>query len=658
MGSPDQTRVNRGLAGLPGVLPGITSMDNPNYERDDVSPPPDYRDATIYPQLNGGGSKVVDGGAMEMPAKDPDPDLTLKKKPNGPVKKAYKRTKSRLQENRLTQKCFPPQGEVATTMTLILTIIAIFLAARTVLGPIAYVGGTIFALLMLILIALIGGKLIMLLSWVLLRFCKIDVRLPPLLGMLVVGILLKNIPYNFGQFGRAECTADHKNATFVDSLTEFDTPVEHGSFGKRSISDDIEDEFDSEAFLDRVVRSVPVHDDSHDTHEEEDTCKERYIGHDLDPSISRTLRTICLTVILLMAGLELDPVALMKLSAMVLRATFIPCFVEALMVAILSHFILGFPWTVGFMLGFVLAAVSPAVIIPNLMSLSQRGYGVAKGIPTLVIAACSADDVVAISGFGIFFGLTFNASAPVWKLALHGPIEVLIGVSFGVFWGILAQWIPNKDHHHVAFFRWLILLGGGLIALFGAHLIHYDGAGGLATIIMAFVAGMEWRKEGWGDHNPVTKTFKRMWIILEPVIFALIGTEIQVDKINPNTLGLSIVVLLIALVVRMVGTYFAVCGGDLTRKEKIFMAFAWLPKATVQAALGPIFLDNVLKNNLNGDVVNPETGQSILTLAVLSILITAPLGAIAILALGPLLLTNDDAPKELDEVDAEQQQQQ
>merc|ERR1711915_721264 len=108
-------------------------------------------------------------------------------------------------------------------------------------------------------------------------------------------------------------------------------------------------------------------------------------------------------------------------------------------------------------------------------------------------------------------------------------------------------------------------------------------------------AGIQWRKEGWGDHNPVTKTFKRMWIILEPVIFALIGTEIQVDKINPETLGLSIVVLLLALAVRMVGTYFAVCGGDLTRKEKIFMAFAWLPKATVQAALGPIFLDNVLK---------------------------------------------------------------
>merc|ERR1712079_340217 len=129
-----------------------------------------------------------------------------------------------------------------------------------------------------------------------------------------------------------------------------------------------------------------------------------------------------------------------------------------------------------------------------------------------------------------------------------------------------AQWIPHKDHRHVAFFRWLILFGGGLIALFGAHLIHYDGAGGLATIIMAFVAGIQWRREGWGDHNPVTKTFQRMWIILQPVIFALIGTEIQVDKINFQTLGMSILVLFIALIIRMVGTYVAVMGGELNVK--------------------------------------------------------------------------------------------
>ena len=200
-----------------------------------------------------------------------------------------------------------------------------------------------------------------------------------------------------------------------------------------------------------------------------------------------------------------------------------------------------------------------------------------------------------------------------------------------------------------SFPRWLILLGGGLISVFGAHLIHYDGAGGLATIILAFVAGMEWRKEGWGDHNPVTKTFKRMWIILEPVIFALIGTEIQIDKINFAVLGYSVIVLMGALIIRMIGTYFAVSCGTLNTKEKIFMAFAWLPKATVQAALGPIFLDNVLKH---GKTEWRGMGDEILTLAVLSILITAPLGAISILALGPILLDNKPEPGKTDMVNS------
>ena len=613
----------------------------------------------------------------------------METKENGKFIKTFESVKDKIETNPVTNQFCPPKGEVANTLTLILTLIAIFITANTVLGPIAAVGGTIFALLVLIALALIGGKAVLGLCWALRKLSggSIDLKLPPLLGMLIVGIILKNVPYNFGQFGRAECN-------IFDSIHDLDreledTDLEHTPFKRRRRSiETIEDDdfFDFESLLEvdhqdieniRTKRGAGNTETSnakknktkHSNIDDFLNCEHRYIGHDMDPAISRTLRLICLTVILLMAGLELDPAALKKLSGMVVRATFIPCFVEALVVAVLSRYLLGFPWTVGFMLGFVLAAVSPAVIIPCLMSLSNRGYGVKKGIPTLVIAACSADDVVAISGFGIFLGITFNTGKPLWKLIFHGPIEVLIGVSFGLFWGILAQFIPDKDHKHVGFFRWLILLGGGLIALFGAHMIHYDGAGGLATIIMAFVAGMKWRKDGWHDHNPVTKTFTRMWIILEPVIFALIGTEIQIHKINPETLGRSIAVLVVALVIRMIGTYGAVSGGNLTRKEKIFMAFAWMPKATVQAALGPLFLDDVGKlpdsvwntteNKQAWILENPGKnitdwnpigkkeewigwGEDILTLAVMSILITAPFGAIFILALGPKFLDADE----------------
>eukprot|EP00092_Neocalanus_flemingeri_P032689 GFUD01035554.1.p1 GENE.GFUD01035554.1~~GFUD01035554.1.p1 ORF type:complete len:639 (-),score=173.32 GFUD01035554.1:104-2020(-) len=514
-----------------------------------------------------------------------------------------------MQDNPITFHCCPPEGNLARMLTFALTTFAILLAAEAVLGYRAAPGGNIFALLILILFALIGGVLIRIFDLIVHKCCKIDLRLPALLGMLVVGIFLKNVPYNMYELAQPECM-DY-NATSIEQ------DVQHQ--WKRSIPDEPVE--DSNVQIESVTNIV--------------NCDPRYIGHDLDPKISTMLRTICLTVILLMAGLEIDPVALWNLSGMVLRATFIPCFVECIVIAIMSNLVLGFPWTVGFLLGFVLAAVSPAVIIPCLVSLSGRGYGVEKGIPTLVIAASSADDVVAISGFGIFLGLTFFKDASMVELMIHGPLEVLLGVSFGTLWGLMAQWIPNKQHRNVTFFRWVILFSGGLIALFGAHWLKYDGAGGLATIIMAFVAGMQWRKDGWGDHNPVTKVFTKMWIILEPLIFGLIGTEIQIDKIDPETLGWGILVLVTALLFRMVGTFFAVSCGNLNAKEKIFLAFAWMPKATVQAALGPIFLERAKLLEMTEMY---QMGEQILTLAVLSILITAPLGAVSIMGLGPKLL--------------------
>jgi len=530
----------------------------------------------------------------------------------------------------------PPQGDVAHILTLITVTACVFLSAWTMLGPIAAPGGSVFALLVLIVLALIGGFCVKLFGRLLSKLVGVDIVLPPLLGMLMVGVLLKNIPYNFGQFGRAECTIDGRNATFVDSLHDLDNP-DHGSF-KRSIPDSV--------FLQRLERSSEVEEamakvEEKQSEESKDVseCTPRYIGHDIDSEMASNLRMLCLVVLLLRAGLELDPDKLWELRVMVAKATFIPCFMEAGSVAILAHFLCGFPWTVGFAVGFLLAAVSLAVIIPVILPLIDQGWGLEKGIPTLVISACAADDVVAISGFGIFLGISFSEDADTTQLLLHGPIELALGIGFGLGWGLIGMWLPAASSPNVGFFRWCVVFGGGLIACYGSHLVHYDGAGSLAAIILAFVAMVQWRREGWTDHNPVSNAFGKMWIILEPILFALIGSEVQVDKIDPQSAGRGLLVLFTALLFRMIGVVFAVSGGNLNKKEKIFMAFAWLPKAAVQAAIGPVFLDNARKFN------KPEwepMGREILTLAVLSILITAPLGAISIVFLGPRLLEKQE----------------
>ncbi|XP_047736431.1 sodium/hydrogen exchanger 9B2-like [Hyalella azteca] len=275
------------------------------------------------------------------------------------------------------------------------------------------------------------------------------------------------------------------------------------------------------------------------------------VGDSVDPNWSSSIRNIALVVILLRSGLGLDPKALKAMSLVVFRLAFVPCLVETTVVAFVSHFLLDFPWLWGFMLGFVLAAVSPAVVVPCLLQLSQQGYGVDKGILTLVIAAASIDDVIAISGFGVMLGMTFSEGK---QCMLDVP---------------------------------------------GFRL-------NLSVLSMAFIAGVGFRRQGWGDDdNPVGQHCNAAWGYLQPMLFALIGTEIQLD-----TIGLGVATLCISLTCRVVTTFFVVLGSGLNIRERFFVALAWLQKATVQ----------------------------VLTIAVLVILISVPIGAIAIMTSAPRLL--------------------
>ncbi|XP_065224147.1 sodium/hydrogen exchanger 9B2-like isoform X2 [Planococcus citri] len=354
--------------------------------------------------------------------------------------------------------------------------------------------------------------------------------------------------------------------------------------------------------------------------------------------IVATIRQVTLTAILILAGLGLDASALKRLSMVVARLALIPCFTEAFGAAIAAHYVMGMPWIWGLLLGFELGAVSPAIVIPALQTIKEKGYGESKGISTLLIAASSLDDIVCISIFGVLLGLIFSQGELVSNI-IQGPIEVAIGIVVGLGWGFISACIPHRNDNHVTFKRSLMVGGGGLVCVLGGQLIGYAGAGPLAAIISTFLASLCWKWQGWSNtYNPVQDVFSNIWIVLEPLLLGLIGTEINFADISLNSLWQALAVLGLCSIGRIIASTIVVLGANLSFKEMIFMILAWLPKATVQAALGPVALDLANKTGRDDDI---QWAQNILTIVVLSILITATIGAIGITVGGPRLLTKD-----------------
>nr|XP_020661074.1 mitochondrial sodium/hydrogen exchanger 9B2-like [Pogona vitticeps] len=342
------------------------------------------------------------------------------------------------------------------------------------------------------------------------------------------------------------------------------------------------------------------------------------------------LRNIALSIILALAGLGLNPEALYKLKAVCLRLSLGPCIIESCAAAVISHFIMGLPWEWAFMLGFVLGAVSPAIVVLSMLGLQARGYGVDKGIPTLLIAAGSVDDIVAITGFNTFLGMAFSSGSTI-KSLLHGVMEIAIGIGAGVVLGIFIWYFPSRDQTALAWKRTFFVMGLSAFSLLGSRIFNIHGSGGLCTIIFAFLGGL-----AWGDEKKaVEEKVSVAWHIFQPFLFGLIGAEISVISLGIKMVGLCLATLGLALAVRVIATFLMATAAGFDFKEKLFIALAWIPKATVQAAIGSVALDTARLHNIEQ---LQQYGLSILTVAFLAILITAPTGALIIGLTGPKLL--------------------
>ncbi|XP_065733516.1 sodium/hydrogen exchanger 9B2 isoform X3 [Phocoena phocoena] len=261
---------------------------------------------------------------------------------------------------------------------------------------------------------------------------------------------------------------------------------------------------------------------------------------------------------------------------------------------------------------------------------NEGGYGVEKGVPTLLMAAGSFDDILAITGFNTCLGMAFSTGSTVFNV-LKGVLEVVVGMATGLLLGFFIQYFPSSDQDKLVWKRAFLVLGLSVLAVFSSMYFGFPGAGGLCTLVLAFLAG-----KGWASAKAdVEKVIAVAWFIFQPLLFGLIGAEVAITALRPETVGLCIATLGTAVLIRILATYLMVCFAGFNFKEKIFISFAWLPKATVQAAIGSVALDTARSH---GEKQLEGYGMDVLTVAFLAILITAPIGSLLIGLLGPRLL--------------------
>ncbi|XP_056648034.1 sodium/hydrogen exchanger 9B2-like [Diorhabda sublineata] len=353
--------------------------------------------------------------------------------------------------------------------------------------------------------------------------------------------------------------------------------------------------------------------------------------------LNKHLSAVALVIILTRAGLDLDPSAVNKLKFTVLKLSIIPWTTEAAVTIVLSKFLLSIGWKYAILLGSITAAVAPAVVVPCLFRLRSKGYGVVKGIPTLIIAVASIDDALSVAIFGVVLGIIFNGSS-ITEGVVFGSLSILAGMVIGVMWGMICNLTPERNDPFAAPLRILLLLVGGLAGVFGSELIGYGGAGPLICVTAAFVSLVNWSKQGWHiEENPAAIAFEIFWMIFQPILFGITGSKIKLRELDGEIVLISLGILLLVVLLRIGVTILVGIGCNMNLKEKLFVSVSWISKGIVQAALGPIAL-SLLEHKESSEKMDAE---KLLQCCILSIILTAPTGALLTTVLGPILLTKE-----------------
>jgi len=347
-------------------------------------------------------------------------------------------------------------------------------------------------------------------------------------------------------------------------------------------------------------------------------------------TVSADFRKIALIIILLRAGFELRRDTLNRVGKPALIMSVVPALFEIGAVMLFAPWLLNISLMEAAILGTILGAVSPAVVVPLMIDFMERGKGARKGIPTLILAASSVDDVFVIVLFSILIGMVGGEQVNIaWQLA-GIPISIVLGAVVGCVAGLILYYLFQKYHFHPPR-RTLLVVGTGILLTWLEEALRpwIPVAGLIGVMAIGFIL---LEKEEAIAHL-ISQKLKKLWVFAELMLFVLVGAEVNIHIAWKASLA-GLAVISAGLVFRSIGTYLSLGGTDFTTKEKWFCVVAYLPKATVQAAIGAIVLER--------GIASPETGEMILAVSVLSILVTAPLGASGIMLMGEKVLEKEE----------------
>lgn len=328
--------------------------------------------------------------------------------------------------------------------------------------------------------------------------------------------------------------------------------------------------------------------------------------------ISSELRQIALVIILTRAGLALDIKDLKKVGRPAILMCFIPATLEILGFIILGPKLLNLPILDSAILGTVIAAVSPAVIVPRMLKLMEEGYGTNKSIPQLILAGASVDDIFVIVLFTSFTSIATTGSNFSISSIIEIPISIIIGIILGILTGIVLVYLFKKIHIRDSI-KILIILSVSFLFITIEDLLK--GFIPISGLLAVMSLGATILKIYSKLARRISNKYSKLWVGAEVFLFVLVGASVNIKYVM-NSGIITIILILGALVFRIFGVLLSLIKTEMNFKERLFSAIGYMPKATVQAAIGALPLSMGL-----------ASGEIILTVAVLSIIITAPLGA-------------------------------